>query len=135
MGFDGFFKRVLIMKKLLLLLLINNYSLIIIHAQTRLYLRSGAVPLTTPAAPNSNWTVTTGFENLLLMYYNSTIGNGGKTSPATGGAAPRKILQTQWVTPELMAQTVNGTFTAQFKWRSSSGLTVGQGFDILAVNK
>lgn len=124
------------MKKIVLLF--QCFVVSICAAQTRFYTRP-ATPvgvqrtLATIAGPNAGWTVTTGYEVFLMAYFYSTTTNTNHTSPPTGGNPPRKILQTQYVSPELMAQTVNGTFTGQFRWRLPSTLTTGQGWVYLRL--
>lgn len=155
MGPGGFFKRILIMKRsywlivkklivrrLLAFLITINLLTINLYSQTRFYMRTAApvaigdtvaqhIPITLP--PHSGWFQTAGYETLLLTDQHITLNQTGIVLGFIGAVAPARQLYAQWVSPPLTAQTINGTFTAQVKYRIASTVTTGQGFIYLRL--
>lgn len=102
------------------------------NTQTRLYLTQ----IASNFAPtvNAAWNVTTGNTVNVLMPYVDNASAITITSGATGAAAVRKILLAQYVSPPLIAQTINGTCTGQIRMGMSSVTSrTGEGFVYLRI--
>lgn len=113
------------MKKIIYILLFV-FSHGFLSAQTRFYITQILSPVT--PVVNSNWNVTTGNSVLQINTYHDRQ-SASVTSSAVGGAAVRKVLIRQLVSPPLKAQTINGTVTGQIRLNISSITSrSGEGF-------
>ncbi|HEU4574617.1 MAG TPA: hypothetical protein VFS36_06405 [Chitinophagaceae bacterium] len=109
------------MKKLVLILLILPLWSI---AQTTLYLSNTSTPPISPAF-NANWVVTTGADRMLLSTTKDGSTMTSKTTAASGasGGSTRYILNRQYITAPLQAQTIAGGSTIRISVLSSISST------------
>ncbi len=85
---------------------------------TRFYLSSTAVPDITPGA-GTGWTVTTSFDSRKATIVKDGSAMTSKTSGAAGGVAPRSILNRQYISDPLAAQTILSGTTVNTQVRSN----------------
>jgi hypothetical protein len=85
-------------------------------------------PITTTTV-KGEWNITSGYEPLMLRTDYTIITNSPISSAVSGAVAPLKLLISQFITPPLTRQTLNGTLTGQAKMKISAATTnIGQGF-------
>lgn len=86
---------------------------------TRLYLIDGTDMGLTPAF-DANWGVTTSADRSTLFPYKNNTANVSKTSGASGTTTAISVLNRQFISVPLVAQTISGTFAGQIAGLVSS---------------